>query len=87
MSIKQAKCFAAPNEKKFYDPMRVPEEQDHEKFNKLVNAFNAMHVRFSHASADELKRILKLNLSGFEEIKASILITGIMNVENFQKEK
>ena len=67
--------------------MRVPEEQDHEKFNKLVNAFNAMQVRFSHASADELKRILKLNLSGFEEIKASVLITGIMNVENFQKEK
>jgi hypothetical protein len=68
VSIKQAKCFAAPNEKRFYDPMRVPEDQEHEKFNKLINA---MHVRFSHASAGELKRILKLNLSGFEEIKAS----------------
>ncbi len=58
----------------------MPEEQKHEKFNKLINA---MHVRFSHASAGELKRILKLNLNGFEAIKASNIDHGIRNVENF----
>jgi hypothetical protein len=31
----------------------------------------AMHIRFSHASAGELKRIPKLNLNGFEEIRAA----------------
>jgi len=48
--------------------VKVPEEQKHEKENKLIEA---MHIRFSHASAGELKRILKLNLSGFEEIRAA----------------
>jgi hypothetical protein len=56
VSIKQAKCFAVSKEKRFYDPMKVPEEQEHEKFNQLINA---MHVRFSHAGASELKRNFK----------------------------
>jgi hypothetical protein len=44
----------------------VPEVQNYEKSNNLINA---MHVRFSHASVGELKRILKLKLKDFEQIK------------------
>jgi hypothetical protein len=47
-----------------------------------------MHVRFSRASADELIRILKLNLSEFEDIRALDIDP---NMEGFavvaQKEK
>ena len=35
--------------------------------NELIDA---KHVRFSHASAGELKRILKLNISEFEDLRA-----------------
>jgi hypothetical protein len=55
-------------EERFYDPTRVPEVQAHAKLNKLINAW---HVRFSHASAREIKRILKLNFNKFHDIKAS----------------
>jgi hypothetical protein len=68
VSLKEAKCFAVQKELKFYDPAKVPEEHMHAKENKLIEA---MHIRFSHASAGELKRILKLNLNGFEEIRAA----------------
>jgi hypothetical protein len=65
ISVQEAKCFAIPRERRFYDPVDVPEEQPHEK-NILINA---MHVRFSHASAGELKRILKTKLKEFEMIQ------------------
>jgi len=68
VDIKTAKCFAINREQRFYDPMMVPEEQMYGKMNKLINA---MHVRFSHASAGELKRILKLKLNEFQEINAT----------------
>jgi hypothetical protein len=68
VSLKEAKCFAMQKELKFYDSAKVPEEHMHAKENKLIEA---MHNRFSHASAGELKRILKLNLNGFEEIRAA----------------
>jgi hypothetical protein len=68
VSIKQAKCFAINKEKKFYDPARVPEEQQHEKMNKLINA---VYVRFSHASTGEMKRLLKLNLDDFQVMKVT----------------
>jgi len=37
--------------------VEVPEEQPHDKINQLISA---LHGRFSHASAGELKRISKL---------------------------
>jgi hypothetical protein len=48
--------------------MIVPEEQMHGQMNKLINA---MHVRFSHASAGELKRILNLKLSEFQNVNTT----------------
>jgi len=65
VSIQEAKCFATPREKRFYDPAEIPEEKSHDKMNKLIGA---LHVRFSHASAGELKRILKLQGKEFEMI-------------------
>ncbi len=53
VSIQEAKCFATPREKRFYDPAEIPEEKLHDKMNKLIGA---LHVRFSHASAGELKK-------------------------------
>jgi hypothetical protein len=64
--IKEAKCFAIPQEKRFYDPIEVPQVHKNETLNNLINS---MRVRFSHASAGELKRILKLKLKDFEQIE------------------
>jgi hypothetical protein len=68
ISNQEAKCCEIPREKTFYDPVEVPEEQPHDKINKLISA---LHVRFSHASAGELKRILKLQGKEFEMIRPS----------------
>jgi len=68
VDIKTAKCFAINKERRFYDPIIVPEEQMHGQMNKLINA---MHVIFSHASAGELKRILNLKLSEFQDVNTT----------------
>jgi len=68
ISVREAKCFAISKETRFYDPAKVPKKQAHESLNKLINA---LHIRFAHASAGEMKRILKLKLNEFNDIQAS----------------
>jgi len=68
VSVNEAKCFTITKEMKFYNQVKVPEQQMYEKENKLIEA---MHIRFLHASTGELKRILKLNLQEFEQLTAA----------------
>jgi hypothetical protein len=68
ISVREAKCFAISKETRFYDLVKVPKKQAHESLNKLINA---LHIRFAHASAGEMKGILKLKLNEFNDIQAS----------------
>jgi len=58
ISLKEAKCFGAVKEQNFYDPKKVPEEEKHAKKNVLITT---VHGRWDHASANELKNILKVD--------------------------
>lgn len=77
VSIKESKCLAVSKEHRFYDPVKATEEQVHEKQNNLMDA---KHIRFSHASTGELKRILTLKVIDYQELQLT-LTTGINNRE------
>ena len=64
-NVCEAKCFAVTNERKFYDPATVPENQTSANKNKQLKV---IHIQFCHVNMRELKRILGLNFDEFKEI-------------------
>jgi Pyruvate/2-oxoacid:ferredoxin oxidoreductase delta subunit len=65
IDVSEAKCFAATNERRFYDPATVPENQTSANKNKQLKV---IHIQFCHVNMRELKRILGLNFDEFKEI-------------------
>jgi hypothetical protein len=68
MDIKEAKCFAATKETKFYDPDKAPAYEENKTQNTKVDV---IHERFMHASADEMKHLLSAGIAGTENINVS----------------
>lgn len=46
VDLDTAQCFAVKNEKRFYDPARMPTAEEHKKVNDIVEV---VHVQFQHA--------------------------------------
>lgn len=50
-------------ESNFYDPIQIPENNKHNKTHQLIDV---IHSHFQHASANELKNMLKSKIKEIE---------------------
>jgi hypothetical protein len=66
VSIEEAKCFGVVKESKFYDPKPVPQWQDKDQNDAIVQT---IHNRFGHASLNELKNLLRTRIPNSEGIQ------------------
>ena len=86
-SKEQAKCFAN-REEKFYNPVEQPKlgdkaEEAEEAEEAVIAKVQAVHCRWSHASFDELSRLMKNAASEFEGISEHDLVLWKEKQGNF----
>jgi hypothetical protein len=77
VKVEQAKCFI--NREKIYNPVELPEKAEEAVIAKL----QTVHCRWSHASFDELSRLMKNAASEFEGISEKDLLLWKEKQENF----
>jgi hypothetical protein len=81
VKVEQAKCFAN-REEKFYNPVEQPKLEDKAE-EAVIAKVQAVHCRRSHASFDELSRLMKNAASEFEGIYEKDLVVWKEKQGNF----
>ena len=81
VKVEQAKCFAN-REEKFYNPVEQPKLGDKAE-EAMIAKVQAVHCRWSHASFDELSRLMKNAASEFEGISEKDLLLWKEKQGNF----
>jgi hypothetical protein len=67
VDLKTAKSFGV-KEKLFYDPPKTPESEKNARINDIVDT---IHIRFQHASANEMQNIIQMDCQEFNTLKPS----------------
>jgi hypothetical protein len=67
VDLKTAKSFGV-KEKLFYDPPKTPESEKNARINDIVDT---IHIRFQHASANEMQNIIQMDCQEFNTLKLS----------------
>jgi hypothetical protein len=77
ITLEEAKCFGGMKESRFYDPKRVPEKEENARMNEVIST---VHERFQHATMNEMKNMMKIDVKEFASITAK-------DLEKWYKEK
>ncbi len=87
VTVEEAKYFGAMKESKFYDPKRVPDPEENQHKNQMVNV---IYPRFQQASMNVMKNLLKLNIKELEGMTEKDITNWLRKADsavNVQKEK